>query len=86
MKSYIDNGRPDLAEAEQEECDQIIAYMPKQMTEEEVTKFIEEVVAKVGATTVKDMGKVMAEVRPALTGKADLGLVGDLIKKRLGGK
>lgn len=86
IQSYIDANRTDLVAAEQEECDRIIEYMPKQLTEEEVNQFIDEVVAKVGATTVKDMGKVMAEVRPALIGKTDISLVGDLIKKRLGGK
>lgn len=85
IKSFVDGGRPELATAEQEECDFIISYMPKQMTEDEIAKFVEEVVAKVGATTVKDMGKVMAEVRPALAGKADMALVGDMIKKKLGG-
>jgi uncharacterized protein YqeY len=86
IKSFTDGGRMDLVAQEQAECDIIVSYLPKQLTEDEIKIFVEGVVTNLGATTVKDMGKVMAEVRPALSGKADMGLVGEVIKKRLGGK
>lgn len=86
IKSFQEGGRNDLVAAEQEECDIITSYMPKQLSAEEVTKVIDEIIASVGATTIKDMGKVMAPARAQLMGKADLSQVGDIIKKKLGGK
>eukprot|EP00981_Chlorochromonas_danica_P009284 scaffold2602_cov177-Ochromonas_danica.AAC.5 len=86
IKSFQDGGRNDLVAAEQEECDFITSYMPKQLSLEEVTKVIDELIASVGAKTIKDMGKVMTPARAQLTGKADLSQVGDIIKKKLGGK
>ncbi len=86
MKSFIDGGRSDLASAEQEECDHIISYLPKQMSEEELIGIIEETIASTDAKTVKDMGKVISVLRNSLAGKADMGVVGGLVKKRLTGK
>ena len=56
--SYTEGNRLDLAVAEQAECDVIYSYLPKQLTTEEVGKMITEAMAKVGATNIKDMGKV----------------------------
>ena len=83
IKSYQDAGRPELVEAEQKELDVITTYMPEQLSTEEVSKLIDDAIAEVGATTVKDMGKVMAILRPKLAGKADASEAGDLIKKKL---
>ena len=83
IKSYQDAGRPELEEAEQKELDVITTYMPEQLSTEEVSKLIDDAIAEVGATTVKDMGKVMAILRPKLAGKADASEAGDLIKKKL---
>jgi uncharacterized protein YqeY len=60
--------------------------MPVQLSSEEVDAIITKAIATVGATTIKDMGKVMNEVKPMLAGKADMGDVGGRIKKQLGGK
>jgi uncharacterized protein YqeY len=60
--------------------------MPKQLSSEEVTKIIDDCIVKLGATTIKDMGKVMAEVRPVLAGKSDASEVGAIVKQRLSGK
>jgi len=57
--SYTEGNRPDLAVAEQAECDVIYSYLPKQLTTEEVGKMITEAIAKVAATNIKDMGKVI---------------------------
>eukprot|EP01032_Pedospumella_encystans_P014215 gene14215-16342_t len=83
--SYTEGNRLDLAVAEQAECDVIYSYLPKQLTTEEVGKMITEAIAKVAATNIKDMGKVMAELKPQLMGKADMTSVGNLIRQQLGG-
>lgn len=86
IKSYTDNGRLDLAQAEEMELSFFSLYMPEQMKEEDVLKLIEESIAKLGATTIKDMGKVMADIKPLVAGKADAAMVGQLLKQRLSGK
>lgn len=86
IQSFVDNGRPDLAEDEHAECAVLMTYLPAQMSEEEVIKIIDEAIARLGATTIKDMGKVMADIRPGLAGKTDNAQVGALVKKRLVGK
>lgn len=83
IKSYLDGGRTDLAEAETKECEVIVSYMPSQLTPEEIQAVIAESIRLNNATTVKDMGKVMADVRPKLSGKADLSQVGEMVKKLL---
>ena len=85
IKSYGDAGRQDLVDKEQAELDVVTSYMPVQLSAEEVEKMIDECIAKMGATTIKDMGKVMAELKPVLAGKTDTAAVGALIKKKLGG-
>ena len=86
IKSYQDAGRQDLVDNEQKELDVIITYMPQQLSSQEVDKMIDDAITEVGATTVKDMGKVMAILRPKLAGKADVSEAGDMIKKKLGAK
>jgi uncharacterized protein YqeY len=83
MKSYGDAGRQDLIDAEAMECGIIESYMPAQLSEDEVSKMIDSTIAALGAKTVKDMGKVMGDLRPKLTGKADMSKVGEIIKKKL---
>lgn len=56
--SFNEKGRPELAEDEQAQCDVITSYLPQQLSAEEVSQLIEDAIAKVGATNVKDMGKV----------------------------
>ena len=85
IKSYGDAGRQDLVDKEQAELDVVSTYMPVQLSSEEVEKMIDECIAKLGATTIKDMGKVMAELKPVLVGKTDTAAVGALIKAKLGG-
>ena len=85
VKSYTEAGRADLADAEAAELEFIASYLPKQLTTEEVVAMIAAAVAQVGATSIKDMGKVMNVVRPQVAGKADAAEVGDLVKKALAG-
>ena len=60
--------------------------MPAQLSEEEILKIVDETIVSIGATSIKDMGKVMGVLRPRLLGKADISQVGDLIKRKLSSK
>jgi hypothetical protein len=77
--------RQDLAEAEKFEIGVLSAYLPQQMGEAEVAQAIAAAVAESGASSVKDMGKVMALLKPRLAGRADMGKVSGLVKAKLGG-
>ncbi len=78
-------GRTDLADAEKFELDVLSGYLPQQLGEAEIQKEINSVIGEVGATGVKDMGKVMALLKARLAGKADMGKVSGLVKSRLSG-
>ena len=75
--------RQDLIEATTNEIKILEEYMPEQMTEEEISKVIDEVFAKVNPTGPSDMGKIMGAISPLVRGKADMGLVNKMIKERL---
>ena len=77
--------RQDLAEAEKFEIGVLSAYLPQQMGEAQVAQAIAAAVAESGASSVKDMGKVMALLKPRLAGRADMGKVSGLVKAKLGG-
>lgn len=82
---YSDAGRDDLAAKELEENRIYEAYMPAQLSEEEVAEMVHKAVAESGAEGMRDMGKVMGMIRPKLQGKADMGLVSALVKQKLQG-
>jgi uncharacterized protein YqeY len=77
--------RQDLADKEKAELDILSGYLPKQMSDAEVQKEIDSVISETGAAGAKDMGKVMAALKPRLAGKADMGKVSGLVKSRLAG-
>ena len=77
--------RTDLAEVEKFEVGVLSAYLPQQLGEAEIQKEIQSVIAETGASGIKDMGKVMAALKPRLAGKADMGKVSGLVKGRLSG-
>ena len=77
--------RTDLADAEKAEVKVLSAYLPAQMGEAEIQKEINSVISETGAGGAKDMGKVMAALKPLLAGKADMGKVSALVKARLSG-
>lgn len=77
-------GRTDLIEATQREIEILSAYLPSQLTEEELDKIVSETVAEVGAASMKDMGKVMSALMPKVKGRADGKTVNELVKKYLG--
>lgn len=83
IKQYEAGGRPELAAVEQAEIDVIQEFMPQALSEAEVTAIIADAIKQTGATAMKDMGAVMNIARPQLAGRADMGLVSQLVKKQL---
>jgi uncharacterized protein len=77
-------GRPELAAAEREEVAIIQHYMPQQMNDDEAKAAVAGVITAVGATSVKDMGKVMAELKVKYAGQMDMAKVGAIVKSLLG--
>ena len=78
---YQQGNRPELAEKEQQEIDILIKYLPEQLSPEALKELVLESIAKTGATEMKDMGKVMADLNPKIKGKADGGEVSIIIKE-----
>jgi uncharacterized protein YqeY len=85
IAQYEKAGRQDLADREKFEIEVLAAYLPQQMGEAEMAQAVAAAVAEAGAAGVKDMGKVMALLRPRLAGRADMGKVSALVKAKLGG-
>lgn len=81
---YTKGGRADLAAAEQAEIDVIQSFLPQQMTEEEMTAAIRQIITETGASSVKDMGKVMGVLKTRYAGSMDMGKASGLIKSLLG--
>lgn len=85
IAQYEKGARQDLADQEKFEIGVLQAYLPQQMGEAEVAQAIAAAVAESGASGVKDMGKVMALLKPRLAGRTDMGKVSGLVKAKLGG-
>jgi uncharacterized protein YqeY len=84
IRSYEEAGREDLVAKEQEELAVVESYLPEQLSEKEVDRFVSEIIERVKAVSVKDLGKVMSEAMKELRGKADGRLVQDLVRRKLG--
>jgi uncharacterized protein len=82
-EAYRDGGRTDLAEAEEHEAELIAGYMPEQLSDEELNEIVGDAVAESGATSPKEMGKVMALVMPQVKGRADGKRVSNAVKELL---
>ena len=83
LPEYEKSGRTDLIENLNREIEVLLGYLPKQLTEDEIHKIVEETIAETGATTMKDMGKVMGAVSPKVKGRADNRVVSGYVKKLL---
>ncbi len=83
IKIYKEGGRPELAAKEQSEIEVIERFLPKQLSEEETKAAISAVISKTGAAGMKDMGKVMAELKSGYAGQIDMGKASGLIKSML---
>lgn len=85
IRQYTDAGRTELADQEQFEIGVIQAYLPQPLSDDELQALIAEAIAATGAVSAKEMGKVVAWVKPKAQGRADMGKVSGLIKASLGG-
>jgi len=84
ITAFEAGGRPELAQNEREEMEIIQSYMPKQMDEAEAKAAVADVIKAVGAASIKDMGKVMAELKVKYAGQMDMGKAGGIVKSLLG--
>ena len=84
-RAFEEGGRIELAEREQDEIAVIQSYLPRQLDPEETAAAIDRVIADLGAGSIRDMGRVMAELRARHAGQMDFGAVGPAIKTRLMG-
>jgi uncharacterized protein len=82
-EAYRDGGRTDLAEAEELEAELIGSYMPEQLTDDELDAIVGDAVAQSGASSPKEMGRVMALVMPQVKGRADGKRVSNAVKEKL---
>ena len=80
---YKKNNRKDLLEVEQKESEILIGYLPKQLSEEETKKICTQTVSKLGASSIKDMGKVMGELKKQYEDSLDFAKAGSLLKELL---
>jgi|SRR5574344_277214 uncharacterized protein len=80
---YTQQNRPDLAEAEMAQVKVIESYLPKALSAEEIEAAVKEIIAQTGATSIKEMGKVMGLASKQLAGKADGKAISDVVKKLL---
>ena len=83
IEMFIKGARPELAEKEEAEIKIIERFLPKQLSEEEVEKAVKDVIAQTGASSMKDMGKVMGALRAKYAGQMDFGAVSNVIKTLL---
>ncbi len=83
-RAYLDAGREDLAAKERAEVAVIEEFLPRQLSEAEAEDAVAAAVAETGASSIKDMGKVMAALKARYAGQMDFGKVGPLVKAKLG--
>lgn len=85
IREFGRGGREDLVQNEERELAILQEYMPEMMEEEEIERHVDEVIAGVGASEPKDLGRVMAVLMPKLAGKADGAVVNRIVREKLGG-
>ncbi len=84
ITQFNQGGRADLAAIEEAEIAVLEAYLPEQLSSDEIDALIDEAITSTGASSMRDMGKVMGILKPKLEGRADLGPVSGKVKARLG--
>ncbi len=85
ISQYEKAGRNDLADQEQFELGILQEYMPEPLSEAEIAQLIDEVIASTGASSIKDMGKVVGQLKSKMQGRADMAQVSGLVKQKLAG-
>ncbi|MDF1871237.1 GatB/YqeY domain-containing protein [Vannielia sp.] len=82
-RAYEEGGRLDLAEQELSEIGVIEEFLPQQLSQKQITAAVDEAIASTGASSIRDMGKVMGVLKERYTGQMDFGAVGPMVKDRL---
>lgn len=83
IRQFEDAGRQELADKEKSEIEVIQDFMPQALSEEEILTSIRNAINESGASSMQDMGKVMNLLRPQLSGRADMGMISQLVKQNL---
>jgi len=83
MEAFDAAGREEQADREEFELDVIEEFMPDQLSEEELEEIVDDVIAEVGATSLRDLGRVMADVMPQVSGRTDGSAVSQLVREKL---
>ncbi len=83
IEQFKNAGRQELADKETKELEILQTYLPEQISEEEIKKIVSEIISQTGASSIQDMGKVMGALMGRLKGKADAGLVSQIVKASL---
>jgi uncharacterized protein len=83
MEAFDAAGRDEQADREEFELDVIEEFMPEPLSEEELEEIVDDVIAEVGATSLRDLGRVMADVMPQVSGRADGSTVSQLVREKL---
>ncbi len=84
VRAYEEGGRLDLAEREREEIAILSEFLPRQLDDAEIDAAIDTAIAETGASSIRDMGKIMGHLKGQYTGQMDFGAVGPMVKRRLG--
>jgi len=82
-EAFRDGGRDEQAEAEERELAVLQEFMPEQLSEEDLEEIVDDAIAENGATSMRDFGRVMADVMPQISGRADGSVVSQLVKEKL---
>ena len=82
-EAFRAGGREAQAEAEEAELDVLEEFMPEPLSEDEVDEIVDDVIAEVGATSMADLGRVMADVMPQIAGRADGSQVSQIVREKL---
>jgi uncharacterized protein YqeY len=83
IEAYESAGRDELVERERRELDVLEEFMPEPLSEDDLEEIIDDVIAEVGATSLRDLGRVMADVMPQVSGRADGSVVSQLVREKL---
>jgi uncharacterized protein len=82
-EAFRAGGREEQAEAEEDELDVLEEFMPEPLSEEELEEIVDDAIAEVGATSMRDIGRVMADVMPQIAGRADGSAVSQIVREKL---
>ena len=82
-EAFRSAGREEQADKEEDELDVLEEFMPEPISEDELEEIVDDVIAEVGATSMRDIGRVMADVMPQVAGRADGSAVSQLVREKL---